>query len=419
MSIRVALRGAGPEAAAWQARLTAVGAQWVDESDAQLGIAAGDPFDVPELAQHLDQHLPGDSPMLVTLWGKSATDAACWVTNARRLVGVGPLWGSVIELARPIRGSEVLFNRALHLLTSMGLEATQVKDQPGLVLGRILVCLFNEAVTALDEGLSDAAGLDLAMRLGVHYPKGPLAWLDEIGPGRVLAVLDNLFDAYGEDRYRPAPFLKRLVMAGISVGQWQNHRQRDWDEIYRGNLQEIPWEAGKPSHDLVRLLESGRFPQGKVLEVGCGTGTDAIYLARHGREVTAVDVSDVALELARKKALQAGVQVQWLNVASPELPFDDNSFDAVYDRGVYHLFDREGRRAHAKAIARVLKPGGVYVMTCFSEKQPGEWGPKRLPLAWVESEVTPEFAIEESWETVLEGNLDPLPLCRAHWMVKA
>lgn len=207
-------------------------------------------------------------------------------------------------------------------------------------------------------------------------------------------------------------------MEARSEGDLQGDVERDWDDLYRADLNTIPWEAGKASLDLVRLVESGRFPEGKVLDVGCGTGSDAIYLAEQGREVTAVDVSDVALGLARAKAERAGVRVTFLRAATPDLPFPDDTFDAVTDRGVYHLFDRRGRRAHAMAVARVLKPDGIYLMTCFSENQPGAWGPKRLPKARVESETAPELVIEDSWDTLLEGNLDPLPACRAYWLKK-
>jgi 3-hydroxybutyryl-CoA dehydrogenase len=83
-----------------------------------------------------------------------------------------------------------------------------------LVRARIVCCLINEAVTALMEGVASAADIDLAMKLGTNYPHGPLEWADQIGLDTVLGVMQGLFDEWGEDRYRPSPLLRRMVLAG-------------------------------------------------------------------------------------------------------------------------------------------------------------------------------------------------------------
>ncbi len=97
---------------------------------------------------------------------------------------------------------------------SLGLHVEWVGDSPGLVLGRIVCQLVNEASFALQEEIADAAGIDTAMRLGLNYPRGPLQWGDEIGLDHVLAVLDALHRELGEERYRAAPLLRRLVADG-------------------------------------------------------------------------------------------------------------------------------------------------------------------------------------------------------------
>jgi 3-hydroxybutyryl-CoA dehydrogenase len=84
-------------------------------------------------------------------------------------------------------------------------------DAPGLVLGRIVCQLVNEACFAVGEGVGSAEDLDTALRLGFNHPRGPFGWLAEIGAGRVLAVLDSLRDELGEERYRAAPYLRRLA----------------------------------------------------------------------------------------------------------------------------------------------------------------------------------------------------------------
>ena len=86
-------------------------------------------------------------------------------------------------------------------------------DAPGLVLGRIVCQLINEACFAVGEGVGTPEDLDTALRLGFNHPRGPFQWLEEIGPERVLAVLDSLRNELGEERYRAAPYLRRLAAA--------------------------------------------------------------------------------------------------------------------------------------------------------------------------------------------------------------
>jgi 3-hydroxybutyryl-CoA dehydrogenase len=88
-----------------------------------------------------------------------------------------------------------------------------VKDAPGLVFPRILSLIVNEAARSLDEGVA-AGDIDTAMRLGVNYPAGPLGWADRAGLDEVLAVLEGLQRETGDDRYRPAPLIRKMVLAG-------------------------------------------------------------------------------------------------------------------------------------------------------------------------------------------------------------
>jgi 3-hydroxybutyryl-CoA dehydrogenase len=95
-------------------------------------------------------------------------------------------------------------------------DGADAKVQPavGGVLGRIVCQVINECAFALGEGVGSAQDIDTGMMLGLNYPRGPLVWADEIGLDHVLAVLDGLWEEYREERYRPAPELKRLVRAG-------------------------------------------------------------------------------------------------------------------------------------------------------------------------------------------------------------
>jgi 3-hydroxybutyryl-CoA dehydrogenase len=97
---------------------------------------------------------------------------------------------------------------------SLGMYAEWVGDGPGLVLGRIVCQVVNEAAFALQRGVGSADDIDTALRLGFNYPRGPLEWGDAIGLDHVLAVLDALRDELGEERYRAAPLLRAMVADG-------------------------------------------------------------------------------------------------------------------------------------------------------------------------------------------------------------
>ena len=120
----------------------------------------------------------------------------------------------LVELTRNESSSPVAAARAERFFNTLGKHVAWVGDAPGLVLGRIVCQVINEAAFALGEGVGSAADIDLGMELGVGHPRGPFAWADLIGLEHVLSVLQALCDEYREERYRPAPALRRLVAAG-------------------------------------------------------------------------------------------------------------------------------------------------------------------------------------------------------------
>ncbi|MGD1056197.1 MAG: 3-hydroxyacyl-CoA dehydrogenase NAD-binding domain-containing protein [Solirubrobacteraceae bacterium] len=128
---------------------------------------------------------------------------------------VGPLErAGLVELTRSESSSPVAAGRAERFFTALGKHVVWVGDAPGLVLGRIVCQLINESAFALGEGVGDARDIDTGMVLGLSHPRGPLEWADAIGLDHVLTVLGALCDEYREERYRPAPELRRLVAAG-------------------------------------------------------------------------------------------------------------------------------------------------------------------------------------------------------------
>jgi 3-hydroxybutyryl-CoA dehydrogenase len=100
------------------------------------------------------------------------------------------------------------------LLQRAGLKISLLSDSPALAVLRTVAMLANEAADALLQGVASAIDIDLAMRAGVNYPQGPLAWADAIGLSQILTVLEHLQASYGEERYRPSLLLRRRVAEG-------------------------------------------------------------------------------------------------------------------------------------------------------------------------------------------------------------
>jgi 3-hydroxybutyryl-CoA dehydrogenase len=128
---------------------------------------------------------------------------------------LGPLdRAGLVELTRSESSSPVAASRAERFFAALGKHVAWVGDAPGLVLGRIVCQVINESAFALGEGVGSAQDIDTGMVLGLSHPRGPLEWADAIGLDNVLTLLSALCEEYREERYRPAPALRRLVHAG-------------------------------------------------------------------------------------------------------------------------------------------------------------------------------------------------------------
>ena len=130
---------------------------------------------------------------------------------------------SLVELTRGEATSAGTAEAAETFFRTLGKHVEWVGDAPGLVLGRIVSQLVNEAHFALGAGVADAEDIDTAMRLGFNYPRGPFEWCEAIGAARVLAILDALHTELGEERYRAAPALRRAAASTADVGPLNRH----------------------------------------------------------------------------------------------------------------------------------------------------------------------------------------------------
>lgn len=171
-----------------------------------------------ELLRALGATIPPEALLLTSALATSTTLAAAWVPQPERVVGFGlvppiPAEG-VVELAMGLQTADSHLTRALDFWRGLGQEPVVVADGPGLIRARTICCLINEAASALLEDVASAEDIDQAMKLGTNYPHGPLGWADHIGLDTVLGIMIGLFEEWGEDRYRPSPLLKRMVVAG-------------------------------------------------------------------------------------------------------------------------------------------------------------------------------------------------------------
>ena len=152
-----------------------------------------------------------------------------------------------------------------------------------------------------------------------------------------------------------------------------------WDEKYV-RADPPPWEISRSQSVLVKLATSGRL-RGRVLDLGCGTGEHSILAAAHGAQVLGIDVSPNAVRRAAEKAREGGVQARFEVGDALRLDRLGEVFDVVIDSGLFHTFDAGKRSLYASSLSNVVRPDGVVYLTCISDQQPGDWGPRRVSEA--------------------------------------
>jgi cyclopropane fatty-acyl-phospholipid synthase-like methyltransferase len=163
-------------------------------------------------------------------------------------------------------------------------------------------------------------------------------------------------------------------------------------ELFEKMYQEqAPWDIPGPQPEIVRLEEAGAI-KGSVLDVGCGTGEHALYLSARGHEVWGIDFVPMAIERAQEKAKSRGLKPHFEVRSVLELDKLGRTFDTVIDSGLLHTLSDEDRALFIKGLANVLRPGGVYHMLCFSDREPGTEGPRRL------SQQEIRDAFRDGWE---------------------
>ena len=142
-----------------------------------------------------------------------------------------------------------------------------------------------------------------------------------------------------------------------------------WDVLYW--LKRTPWDTGITPPEVVEVV-ARRFPRGgRAIDLGCGTGTNAVYLARHGFSVAGIDASRRAIALARRRAKQAGVTCNFRagDVSRLDRLSDMDVFDLALDIGCFHSLSADGRRAYARGLRACVARGGVYLLYAFGPRR--------------------------------------------------
>jgi SAM-dependent methyltransferase len=153
----------------------------------------------------------------------------------------------------------------------------------------------------------------------------------------------------------------------------------DFDALYRGEspaegvpaMTSPPWDTKAPKESVIGWQTAG-LVRGFVLDIGCGLGDNAIYLAQQGHEVTGLDISPTALTTAARRAADAGVDVRFAVADATKLEGHVEAFDTVIDSGMFHCLDENGKRSYAAALHRATRPGARLLLSCFSDANPDD-----------------------------------------------
>ncbi len=168
-----------------------------------------------------------------------------------------------------------------------------------------------------------------------------------------------------------------------------------------------PWDIGRPQPAIVQIAEQGAVA-GRVLDCGCGTGENALYLAGQGYMVVGIDASPTAIARAQAKAQQRGLAATFEVADAFALDRLGQTFDTVLDCGLLHTFDAADRLRYVESLSTVTRPGGRAVVLCFSEATAGQPGPThRLSQAEIRAAFQHGWQVEEIRPSHLETRLEP------------
>jgi SAM-dependent methyltransferase len=181
-------------------------------------------------------------------------------------------------------------------------------------------------------------------------------------------------------------------------------RARDFEATYRAGR--APWDIGRPQSAFRGLADRGRL-SGRVLDVGCGTGEHALMAAALGLDATGVDAADTAITIARRKASERDLGARFMAWDALELAALGESFDTVLDCGLFHVFEDLERPRFVNALRASTPTGAWYYMLCFSDREPGDWGPRRIRQDEIRASFSDGWHVASIEPARLETTIEP------------
>lgn len=190
----------------------------------------------------------------------------------------------------------------------------------------------------------------------------------------------------------------------------------DFDAVYQGKpllegvgvtFEIAPWDIKEPQPAVVNLVNDGQV-QGQVLDVGCGLGENALFLATSGYRVTGVDGSASGLEQAGRRAAERGVEIEFVQDNATALTkLDAERYDTVLDSALYHCLDEDQRQSYAAALHRVTAPGARLHLLCFADIESGLGFPMSVSQDNLRANLGTHWDIEDIQPTTYTTSLTP------------
>jgi SAM-dependent methyltransferase len=177
-------------------------------------------------------------------------------------------------------------------------------------------------------------------------------------------------------------------------------------EAYYAGRPGAGWEINDPQPAFVQLARENEF-RGRVLDLGCGSGDNALMTAALGLDTTGVDAAPTGIAIASRKARERGLAVRFLVHDVLDLAELDEQFDTVLDCGLFHCFDDDNRPALVDALRAVVPEGARYFMMCFSDHEPGTWGPHRVTRAEIETSFAVGWRIDRLERATMAVAFEP------------